>query len=424
MYRHRTRAIGVTLVASVGLGLSACSTDDRPSAGSGQTITLGTDDTERIEPVIDAFEEANPDVTVEIQSGGNSYQEFLRTRLASNSAPDVLRTFPGAGNVAGVISLDESGSLADLSQQSWTDQLSEQQRNLFATSDDRVLSVPVGALALGAVYNTSALDEIGASIPTTYSEVLQLCQTAADNGKFAFAIHQKGGGFVPSFAMAAPLVYGPNPQFTQDQLDGTATFSNSSWTDVFAIQLEMLEAGCFQEGPNGTDWNAAAALVASGDATATLTFSDTTALDQLASDTSFEIAPFPVTDDPADRDLAVADSNGFGVNVNSENKDLAMDFIEFIGSEEGQNVFATAAKGVPALPNDSFEPSSVNQETIIEYQTSGKVAAWPDQEWPGPEIAQAADLVIQGLVDGSVSPSDAVKQLDEAWDKSVANADR
>jgi raffinose/stachyose/melibiose transport system substrate-binding protein len=420
---NANRAVGATAVVLAAATLAACSTSGTSPSDDGKSITLGTDDTVRIQPVIDAFEAANPGVTVEVQSGGNSYQEFLRTRLASNTAPDVLRTFPGAGNVAGVLALDESGSLADLSEQSWTKNLSQAQLNLFGTEDDRILSVPVGSLALGAVYNDATLADLGLSIPETYTEVMELCDAAKAEGKVAFAIFQKGGGAVPTFAMVAPLVYGPDPQFTAQQIEGDVTFSDSGWKRAYEIQVEMNERGCFQKGPNGTDWNAAAALVAGGDAVATFAFSDTTALEDLSSpDVSFLLAPFPTGDDPAERYLAVADSNGFGVNANAENPELAMKFVEFIGSAEGQNLFAAAAKGAPALPNAEFSPESANQQTIVDYQKSGMIATWPDQEWPGPEVVQSVDLIVQGLVDGSVTPDSAVQSMDEAWSAALSNA--
>lgn len=418
-------AVALAAAATVMIGVVGCSTDSgtEPAEGS-STITLGTDDPVRIQPVIDAFEDANPGVTVEIQSGGDSYQEFLRTRLASNTAPDVFRTFPGAGNIAGVLSLDDANALEDLSSQAWTSELSQQQLNLFGTSDGRILSVPVGALALGSVYSSENLEAVGATIPETYDEVLALCDTAKADGKVAYALFQKGGGVVPTYAMVAPLVYGPNPNFTSEQLAGGANFTDSGWKTAYEIQVEMHERGCFQDGVNGTDWNGAAALVAGGDAVGIFAFSDTTALEDLSdADVSYDIAPFPTSNDPNERYLAVADSNGFGVNKNAENKDLALKFVEFIGSPEAQNLFADAAKGAPSLPNDSFEASSDNQKTIVEYQQAGKIAAWPDQEWPGPEVVQSVDLIIQGLADGSITPEDGVAKMDEAWATALANAE-
>lgn len=418
MHHHLRHTSAVVLsVAALTLSLTACSTNGNTSSGDANSFSIGTDDPDRIQPVVDAFEAAHPGVTIDVQSGGNSYIDFLRTRLASNSAPDVFRTFPGAGNTAGVLTLDEAGSLEDLSAQSWTSQLNEQQQSLFAT-DGKVLSVPIGALALGAVYDDQTLEQLGASIPETYSDVLALCSTAAAQGKVAFALYQKGGGVVPTYSMVAPLVYGPDPSFTATQLEGGTSFSDSGWVDAFSLQQEMAAAGCFQDSPNGTDWDAASQQVARGDAVATFAFSDTTALEAIAPEgTTFSIAPFPTSDDPGERYLAVADSNGFGVNAASAKKDLANQFVEYLATAEAQNLFANASKGAPSLPNDSFVPDNKNQQTIADYQKSGMIAVWPDQEWPSAEVVSTADQVIQALFNGGDTPQTATQKLDEAFDK-------
>ncbi|MDT3318135.1 extracellular solute-binding protein [Microbacterium sp. KSW4-11] len=422
-HSSRHSVVAAMLAAGLVTVLAGCSTETgEPAAEGDQVITLGTDDTVRIQPVIDAFEQANPGVKIEVQSGGNSYQEFLRTRLASKTAPDVLRTFPGAGNVAGVLSLDSAGALEDLSGQSWVGELTPQQLNLFGTADDRVLSVPVGALALGPVYNDQTLEGLGASVPTTLDEVLQLCDAAAEQNKVAFAIFQKGGGVVPTYSMVAPLVYGPEPDFTERQLAGEVSFTDSGWTKAYAIQQQMLDRGCFQDGPNGTDYNAAAALVANGDAVATFAFSDTTGLEDISPEgTTYTIAPFPTSDNPEDRYLAVADSNGFGVNADAKQKELALKFVEFIGTPKAQILFANAAKGAPALPTEQFQPEGTNQKVIAEYQLAGKTAAWPDQEWPGAEVVQSVDQVVQRLFNGEDTPQTATQKMDDAF-KAAADA--
>lgn len=417
-----TQRIGVKAAATVVAGallLAGCSTAEPTEVSEeGQSLTVLTDDTVRMQPVVDAFVAANPGVDVQLESGGNSYIEFLRTRLAAGNAADVFRTFPGAGNPAAVLTLQEAGSLADLSDQPWVSQLNEGQRALFG-NDEGVFSVPIGALALGPVWSDLTLDELGASVPETYSELLELCDTAKAAGKVAFALFQKGGGSVPTYAMVAPLVYGPEPDFTERQLAGDVSFADSGWVQAFEIQQEMNERGCFQEGPNGTDYNAAASLVANGEAVGLFAFSDTTALEDISPEgATYSLAPFPVDEDPDNRYLAVADSNGFAVNSAAENPELAMKFLEFLGTPEAQNLFGNASKGAPSLPNDVFEPNDPKQGLVAEYVASGRVATWPDQQWPGPEVIQTLDLVVQSLfTEGGDTPQTGAEKLDEAWAK-------
>jgi raffinose/stachyose/melibiose transport system substrate-binding protein len=205
-------------------------------------LTVATDNVAPLQAEVDAFTAANPDIKVEIQDGGSDYGTFLRTGLAAGTAADVIRTFPGAGNVVSVVPLDDAAQLVDLTDASWASELSATQENLFGNGD-KLLSVPIGALGLGPVYNDQTLAELGAEIPTTYSEVLDLCATAVANGKVAYSMFLKGGSSIPSYSMVAPLVYGPNPDFTVEQIDGDQAFADSGWVTAFEIQQEMLAAG-------------------------------------------------------------------------------------------------------------------------------------------------------------------------------------
>ena len=418
---HRSALVAVGVIAT--LALTACSTTDDPgSPGSpdGGTLTIATDNVAPLQAVVDAFRTAHPDITVEIQDGGSDYATFIRTGLAAGTAADVIRTFPGAGNVVSVAPLDEADQLVDLSGASWADELSTTQKNLFG-NDGALLSVPIGALGLGPVYNDQTLAELGLTIPETYSEVLELCAAAQDAGKVAYTMFLKGGSSIPTYAMLAPLVYGPNPDFTVEQIDGEQSFAASGWVDAFAAQKEMLDAGCFNEGPTGTEWNVSFEQVATGEALATFAFSDTTSLEDLAAEGStFSIAPFPV-DDSGNNYLAAADSSGFGINAKSDNQDDARVFIDFLASAEAQNAYATASKGAPSLPNDSFRPDSPNQATVLEYVVAGKTATWPDQGWPGTATQLELNEVSQTVILGSDTPKSAAERLDAAFAKDLAD---
>jgi raffinose/stachyose/melibiose transport system substrate-binding protein len=127
--------------------------------------------------------------------------------------------------------LAEIGVLADLSDAEWTSQLNDAQRSLFAGPDGEIVAVPLGATGLGPVYNDRALEEIGASVPTTFDEVIELCATAVAGGKVAYSLGQ-ADLFVTQltpYVMVASSLYGPDPDFTSRQYDGEATFSEPPW---------------------------------------------------------------------------------------------------------------------------------------------------------------------------------------------------
>lgn len=412
----------VAAAAASLLVLSACSTNANTPDGE-NVLTVGTDDADRLDLLVAAFEEANPGVTVNVvASGAQGYEEFMRTRITAGTAPDVIRVFPGAGgNAMTVGQLSKVGVLADLSDEAWTSELNTAQQSLFAGPEGEIVAVPLGATALAPVWNDAALEEIGATIPETYTELLELCPVARENGKVVFGLGQKDL-FVTQltpYAITASLLNGPDPEFTSRQYDGEATFADSPWVESFEMLLEMLDAGCFNDGVNGTSYDESMRLMGSGAALAQVTFADLSSQQEVAGEgVTFTMTAFPVDD--GEPYMAIADSYGFAVNKDAKLPDLAKKFVAFIASAAGQNAFAEAFGGVPSLPNDTFEATSDVQQNVIDYIASGKTAIWPDQLWPTPEVQQVLFTVVQNMFNGAETPEGAAQKMDEAFQAGLA----
>ncbi|MBX9718861.1 MAG: extracellular solute-binding protein, partial [Microbacteriaceae bacterium] len=121
---QRNTVVAMAGIAVVMLTITGCSTAAQTNNNEARTLTVATDFPERIEGLVSAFEEANPGVTVQVESGGSSYEDFIRTQISAGSAPDVIRVFPGKAGALSVGVLDEAGVLADLTGEEWTELLS------------------------------------------------------------------------------------------------------------------------------------------------------------------------------------------------------------------------------------------------------------------------------------------------------------
>lgn len=418
MVSMRRRPLGLlrkAAVCVVGFVIVGCSGSTQ-GAATQTTLTLVTDAANRIQPAIDLFQKTNPDIKISVTATGTSdYVTYLRPRIAAGTAPDIIRTFPGVGNTVSVGPLGQVGAFADLSNDPWVSQLSTQQKSLFSQGG-KVLAVPLDSSALGPVYNQTVLTQLGVGVPQTWSDVMNLCQAAKSKGKFAYAIFQKGGSFLTSFALSAPLVYGPHPDFTELQYQHKASFATSGWVDVFQRQVDMVHAGCFNDAPNGTDFTAATTMIATGKAAGLVFFNDVSYLVGLApAGTTFVMGPQPIDDNPADNYLPVDDAYGFGINSKSKNLDAARKFIDFLGTPAGQNAFAQAAGGGPAIPNSAFKGVGQPQQLLAQYVTSHRTGPFPNEAWPNGSVAQAMIDGSQNLFDGLVSPTQIAANMDKAW---------
>jgi len=416
---RETRWRGAHLVMCWALATMLAACQSGQSSGGGTTeLTLGTDAASRIQPVVDAFQKANSDIKIKVtESGQTSYSTFMQPQIAAGTAPDILRTYPGiSGDPLSTSTLGQTGALVDLTKESWTSVLNTAQKSLYGQGG-KVLAMPMGETAIGPVYNQTVLTQLGVSgAPQTWTDVMNLCQVAKAKGKVAYSIFQKGGSILTSFALSAPLVYGPNPAFNQQLRQGKASFVASGWVDVFQRQLDMLHAGCFQASPNGTDYNAAVNLVVTGKAAGIVLFTDISGLTAVApAGTTFVMGPQPVDENTSDNYLSVEDAYGWGINAKSKHIDAARKFIAYLATPEAQNAFADAFGGSPSIPNSSFQGKSQTQQLLAQYVQSQHTGPFPNAEWPGSKALTALIDGSQNLFDGSESPSQVATDMDKGY---------
>lgn len=417
----RRRAVALGSAAVVALALAGCSTNTGDAAeGEGTVLTFSAAGEAPAQAVIDAFEEANPGVTVEATFANDdaSYQQTLRTQLSAGTAPDVFRIWPGGGNATAVRTLGDDDLLLSLEDEPWVGELSDAQRAVSENSDGTLVGLPVTVVGIGAVWNDQALEAAGLTPPTTWSEVIDFCEAAAEQGTVAFALGLKSAWttqLVP-YALTSSLVYGPNPQFTEEQLNGAATFGESEWQAAMDQYAQMQEAGCFNENPNGVGYDEQMTSLGEGTALGAIQVTSAAAnAEQYAAEgTTFSMTPLPATDDPADTYLPVSVGIEYAINADAENPELARQFLEFLASSEGQAIYATESGAAPALPSEDFETGPV-LAAVGEYQADGRDTPFPDVFWPNPKVQAEHLAAIQELFNGTITPAQVLERMDTAF---------
>jgi raffinose/stachyose/melibiose transport system substrate-binding protein len=211
-------------------------------------------------------------------------------------------------------------------------------------------------------------------------------------------------------------VYGPDPEFAAQMSEGEVTFADSAWVDAFDKYVEMQNAGCFQDNALGTVYEDALAMVANGEAMANVSVNaSVAAIAELAPEgTEFTLAPLPATDDASETRMAAALGAAYGINASAENPEGAAQLIDFLTSPEGNTLYNEAIKGIPALPNDTFEldPSLT---TLVEYLNEGKTDPFMDQLWPNAKVQQVHFEVLQQLLAGDIDARGALEKMDAAY---------
>lgn len=416
--RYRVVATAVAGVA-VAASLVACS--NNPSGGGatgegGISLAVVTSDKAGAEAVAEAFtEQTGIDVTI-TSSDTDNYMSTLRTQLSSGTAPDVFFVWPGDGNPMAKQVVAEAGLVEDLSDMDFVEKIPEAYR-VLSDYEGATYVAPVSSAGVGAAYNLTVMDELGLTVPQTWTEVLALCADAKAAGKSAFAL----AGATPwnvqliPYALTPTLVYGPDPDFAQQMSEGEVTFADSAWVDAFDKYIEMNDAGCFQDNALGTAYEGALDLVAKGEALASVQVNASVgAIRQTAPDgTEFSLEPLPANDDPASTRMAAAMGAGYAINVDTKNGDQARQFIEFITSPEGQALYADAIAGIPALDPEYEVDEAL--APLMTFMAEGKTDPFMDQLWPNANVQQVHLEAGQQLLAGEITPAEALQRMDAAY---------
>jgi raffinose/stachyose/melibiose transport system substrate-binding protein len=222
-----------------------------------------------------------------------------------------------------------------------------------------------GINGIGAIYNREAMTNAGLTAPATWAELLAFCRAAKEKG-----------------------------------------------TPAFAKYGEMDRAGCFQDNPLGTSYEAGQKLAATGRTLGIIQGNWVISLLKKQNPAgTFTLKPLPATDDPAQTIVPAAAGAGYGVNAKAKNPELAMKFIGFLMSPQGMNLFAEKQGGLPALPDTGFKPDASLTE-LAAYLTQNRTVPFMDQLWPNPKVQQTMLTGIQEVFSKQSTPDKVLAAMD------------
>src|SRR6478609_4207740 len=189
--------IAATAVAALALPLAACSGGGGGGGSSdGKTeisyLTQSDDNnTNQAKALIAAFEKANPDITVKLdtQPGGTEGDNLMKTKLSTGSMDDVFHY--NSGSLFQALNPDET--MVDLSKESWAMDLTDDFKSVVST-DKGLYGAPWGTSFAGAVlYNKKIYANLGLEVPTTWDEGIANSEKIKSDGNGVAPILQSFG---------------------------------------------------------------------------------------------------------------------------------------------------------------------------------------------------------------------------------------
>lgn len=366
---------------------------------------------EQVKNMAKAYEEEHPNVKIEVEVIGDDYYDILKTKASSGDMPDVFMT-------AGYNEINTYKEyITDLSDQDFDDNIADGAKECESL-DGKVVGLPVQMSGNGIVYNKKIFDEYDIEIPTTVSELEEVCKVLKSHDIVPFTNQFKDDWLLGQFFNYAFA----NTENTTEYIDSlkngdTTIVETEEMKDIMKVLDLMLEYG--QDKPLDASWNEAAAMFAQGKQA--MMFEGIWAYDtisQIAPDMEVGLFALPITDDAADTKMA-ADVNGtWHVSNTSEHPEVAKDVLNWIvTSDAGKDFLLKECQVIPAMKGMEFEGSNPLSKDVAQYIADNNTGLWSWPLWPDGFYNESGKKLQEYISDGSGNVDAALQSLDDLWGK-------
>lgn len=359
----------ITMLTTATLFLGACAQNnasETSETAEGNVTTIqfytwgGESDRAIYEPRIEAFEAANPDIKVDFVQVPSDYETKLQTMFAGNEAPDVVQVAENGQNFA------SKGLFIDLSEYikdagidvagNWADTMNQY------TYDGQPFALPDRGGPEILYYNKDLFDEAGIDYPTvdwTIEEYTNAAEklTKVENGE-TIQYGASGMDWVPNWGVfvksnGGSLVENNEVVINSPENLEVLTWYNDLYQDGYVGTYEFYES-IAQSGPDSMFSQGKIGMLTTG----FWNIGNFTQLDDL----NFDIAPMPSFKESVTWPFGSA----LAISKQSNKKDAAFKFIEYMTSEEAQKILGEGLVDSPA------NIKVLNSEEFINRQVNGK----------------------------------------------------
>lgn len=426
---------GAALIATALAGCSGASssggntpgTDSSSGTGSGtpklKTLTLLTGTTEPGYSALQAVaagaeQKLNIKIRFDVKPDGTEGDNLVKTRLATGDMSDIL--FYNSGSLLQALNPDEN--FVDLTNEPYMDKVLDSFKETVS-KDGKVYGVPVGSSNVGGImYNKRVYKELGLSVPKTWAEYIANNDKIKAAGKVAVIGSYKTTWTSQLYVLGNQYnVQALSPNFAKDYTENKAKYATTpAALRGFEMTEETFKNGYMNEDFLALTYDGALKMLAEG--TGVHYPMLTSAVDSLAAnnpDKIQDIGVFPIpSDDPNVNGLTVWMPNAMYINNKSENVDAAKQFLEFLISPEGMQLFMSKAKangpyvieGIN-VPDDAYDAIKEMQP----YFDSGNTA--PALEFVSPVKGPNLESLLIEVGTGQKSALDGAKDYDKDVEK-------
>ncbi|WP_191562569.1 ABC transporter substrate-binding protein [Metabacillus idriensis] len=406
MIRKMTAAAAALILGtSILAGCSSGEDDDGKV-----TLNLLSNKSENINTykgLIEEFEAENPDIKIKFDSPPEA-ETVLRTRLVKNDIPDLMfiagnATYGELGR-AGVLHDFSDSELVEKIQPSYIDMIDR----LVGLEQEGVFGLPYATNANAVIYNKQKFEELGLEVPKTWDEFIEILEKAKAAGEIPiyFTLKDAWTGMISWNSLGGNIA---GEEFADKKSSGKTTFVKS-YDEVADKMLTLTKYG--HKDNLGVAYGDGNNAFAAGEGV--MYIQGNWAIPEILKanpDADLGVFPMPVTNDPEKNKLVSGVDVLLTISKDSEHKEEAMKFLEFMTEKETSKRYIDEQKAFSAIEG-VFQEDPVF-EGIKENFEEGTITSFQDHYYPA---GMGAENILQEFLIEKKKET-FLKKLDREWEK-------
>lgn len=410
----KSLAVGISAVMLVSGNLTVWAEETDNTEKEPVTInylTSSMDYAKENDAINEELQKIYPYLTVNIEHIADNYEAVLKTKLQTDSAPDV---FSGQGYVA-MEPYVEAGQVENLSDSGLKECLLENYVEA-GSMDGELYGIPTQTSALGLLYNKDALQEAGIDEPPkTISELQEAVEKLNDAGIQPFT-----SGLKDQWVCYSLFFYAQSPVIEDMSLwyesmnSGEGSFKNDKTEEIFEL-FDLIYENSGDKALS-SDFTELCLQLSTGEAA--MAVQGTWAYNELTKmnpDANIGLAGLPIDDNPDNATILSDVGEVLFVSSQSEHKDAAIDFIKWTLSKEGAEFLSSMSKaGSPSNANPELELPDLMADATEWINEGKKTAPFAWSYWTS-GIMDLAGKDMQAYFSGTMTMEEMMDDLDAQW---------
>ena len=411
----------ISLLAALSLILTACGGAATQAPAEKVTLTIESWRNDDLsiwsDKIIPAFEAKYPNIHVVFApTAPAEYNGVLDTKLQGGTAGDLITCRPFDAS----LKLFQEGYLASLSDLPGMENFGSVAKSAWITDDGKdVFCVPMASVIHGFFYNKDVFDKYGIQPPTTRDEFFTVLQTLKDKGETPLVM-----GTADQWEAATMGFQNIGPNYWKGEdgrlalIAGTGKFTDEAyiktWEDLAAWQPFLPQGFEAEKYPDSQT------LFTLGKGVIYPTGS--WEISQFEKDASFKLGIFKPYVANAGDECFISDHTdiAMGMNAKSAHAAEAKTFLSWVASEDFAKLYANSLPGFFPLSNAKVTLDDPLANEFLSWRQDCKSTIRDSYQILSrgePNLENELWRVSAGVINGSITPDQAGKEVQDGLDK-------